>query len=49
MSLLTLTRVNGRMLRPRQVIPMSHGSQPVVPVKGRANGPKENEMAMTLV
>ena len=46
---LTLTSVSGRMLRPRQVIPMSHGSQPVVPVKGKANGPSENEMAITPV
>ena len=37
------------MLRPRQDIPMSQGSQPSVPVNGSINGPSENEIAMTLV
>jgi hypothetical protein len=31
------------------MIPISHGSQPVVPVNGRANGPNEKVIAMTLV
>ena len=46
---LTLTKVNGRMLRPMQQMPINHGSQPSMPVHGRISGPIEKLTAITLV